>query len=145
MATMTDRTDKETGGESNLGDLELSILNVLWQGSWLTVRDVYETLRETRRVAYTTVMTVLTRLAKRRYVEQQKDGKSYLYKALVSRDALTGSYLRRIVDRLFGGRREGFYSFLVREEADLTPEKLEELRRDLDKARRGKKDRQEKL
>ena len=49
-----------------------------------TVRDVYETLREQRKIAYTTVMTVMSRLVEKEILRRQREGRGYVYEAAVS-------------------------------------------------------------
>ena len=63
-----------------LGDLEQHVMAVLWRGARpMSVRDVHEGLHYTRDVAYTTVMTVLDRLAKKAVVDRRLDGRAWLY------------------------------------------------------------------
>lgn len=63
-----------------LGDLEHAVMDVLWgRQSPTPVRDVHEELARGREIAYTTVMTVLDRLAKKGIVERRLDGRAWLY------------------------------------------------------------------
>lgn len=72
-----------------LGELEQAVMDVLWQrGEPLTVRDVHELLAAQRELAYTTVMTVLDRLAKKDIVERELDGRAWRYTAAKSRAAM---------------------------------------------------------
>lgn len=69
-----------------LGELEQAVMDVLWCRSTPTsVRDVHAELRRGRTIAYTTVMTVLDRLAKKRVVIRQLDGRAWLYRPARSR------------------------------------------------------------
>lgn len=66
-----------------LGDLEQHVMAVLWRARKpLSVRDVHELLHYSREVAYTTVLTVLDRLAKKSVVERKLDGRAWLYRPL---------------------------------------------------------------
>ena len=68
-----------------LGDLEHLIMAVLWDSSDArSVREVHERLRPERDLAYTTVMTVLDRLAKKGLVSRELDGRAWRYRAAVS-------------------------------------------------------------
>lgn len=68
-----------------LGDLEQHVMAVLWRAQRaLSVREVHELLHYTRPVAYTTVMTVLDRLAKKDVVERRLDGRAWLYRSTKS-------------------------------------------------------------
>jgi predicted transcriptional regulator len=72
---------------SKLGDLERAVMEVLWQGSPpMVVRDVVRALAE-RDLAYTTVMTVLDRLAKKGFVQRQRDGRAWSYEPSATRES----------------------------------------------------------
>lgn len=69
-----------------LGDLEHAVMDVLWARHTPTpVRDVHEELAQGREIAYTTVMTVLDRLAKKGVVARQLEGRAWLYEPARSR------------------------------------------------------------
>ncbi len=75
-----------------LGELERAVMARLWASSTpLTVREVHENLE--RELAYTTVMTVLGRLAKKGLVRQERDGKAYRYVAASSREQMAASLM----------------------------------------------------
>ena len=87
--------------KSRMGELERAVLEVLWSAEpeegWWTVRDVHAALaaRPGRRdSAYTTVMTVLQRMAGKGLVEQQRDGRAYRYRAAGSREEMTAGLMR---------------------------------------------------
>src|SRR5258708_10049621 len=86
--------------------LELECLKALWGIGEGTVRDVREILVGNRNLAYTTVMTVLDRLEKRRGVSRRKHGRSFIYVPKVSQDAMRRYSVRRLVNSFFGGSRE---------------------------------------
>jgi predicted transcriptional regulator len=72
---------------SRLGDLERAVMEVLWEGSPpLVVREVVRALVE-RDLAYTTVMTVLDRLAKKGFVRRHRDGRAWCYEPSASRES----------------------------------------------------------
>jgi predicted transcriptional regulator len=86
---------------SQLGDLERAVMERLWtapDGAAMTVRDVHADLAADRDLAYTTVMTVMDRLAKKELVEQERDGRAYRYRARASRAALTAELMRDTLD-----------------------------------------------
>ena len=79
-----------------LGDLEREVMDVLWQSYHpLTVRQVHDELsRERRRdLAYTTVMTVLDRLAKKGVVRQERADRAYSYAPMQSREEMTAALM----------------------------------------------------
>ena len=76
---------------TRLGDLERAVMDVLWDRSTsaadgVTVREVAEALRD-RELAYTTVMTVLDRLAGKGMVERERDGRAWRYRPAATREA----------------------------------------------------------
>ena len=92
--------------------LELECLKVLWQLGEGRVRDVRQALLPERRLAYTTVMTVLDRLARRGAASRRKAGRSFLYTPQVTRDALRRLALQQFIDSFFGGSEAEFRSYL---------------------------------
>lgn len=82
--------------KSHLGDLERAVMDVLWAADperWLTVREVHEALAGHRDVAYTTVMTVLDRLARKRLTHQRRDGRAFSYRPRSSRAGMTAELM----------------------------------------------------
>jgi predicted transcriptional regulator len=72
-----------------LGGLESKVMEVLWDASSpLSVREVHDVLNESADLAYTTVMTVLDRLAKKHILLRDRDGKAWLYRVAASREQL---------------------------------------------------------
>lgn len=77
-----------------LGGLEREVMSQLWSAREpLTVRQVYLGILADRDLAYTTVMTVLDRLAKKKLVVQLKDGRAYKYAPAQSREELTAALM----------------------------------------------------
>lgn len=72
-----------------LGELEQAVMDILWQRrEALTVRDVHDLLSASRDLAYTTVMTVLDRLAKKGVVRRELNGRAWHYVPAQSRAEL---------------------------------------------------------
>ena len=77
-----------------MGDLEREVMTRLWDaGEPLTVRQVHERLSSERDLAYTTVMTVLDRLAKKKLVTQQKADRAYRYSPAQTREEMTAGLM----------------------------------------------------
>ncbi|GAA4602568.1 putative transcriptional regulator [Actinoplanes octamycinicus] len=77
-----------------LGDLEREVMTQLWDApEALTVRQVHERISKNRDLAYTTVMTVLDRLAKKKLVVQMKADRAYQYAAAQSREEMTAAVM----------------------------------------------------
>lgn len=95
-----------------LGELERLVMEQLWAADGaLTVREVHDRLSTTRELAYTTVMTVLDRLAKKQLTERERDGKAWRYKAAAPREELAADLMRDALDRA-GDRREALVRFV---------------------------------
>lgn len=86
---------------TRLGDLERAVMDVLWDGAippaGVTVRDVAEALQD-RDLAYTTVMTVLDRLAGKGMVEREREGRAWRYRPSASREAYVAQLMLDALD-----------------------------------------------
>lgn len=81
-----------------LGELEAAVLAALWgSASPLSVRDVLARLPRRPPLAYTTVLTVLDRLHEKDLVAREKEGKAFLYRPRVSREAWLGEQAARVL------------------------------------------------
>jgi predicted transcriptional regulator len=89
-----------TGVAKLLGELELAVMEVIWARQSVTVRDVLEVLREERELAYTTVMTVMSRLAEKGLLLVNKEGRAYRYQAAQSREEMEVQAVGRVVQSL---------------------------------------------
>ena len=76
-----------------IGSLEADILAIVWDDKQATVRDVYETLREQRQIAYTTVMTVMNNLVKKGLLSQDRAAIAYVYKPAIPGDEVADTIL----------------------------------------------------
>lgn len=114
-----------------LGPLEIRVLEQLGSREPRSVGEVQALLRRAGHdLAYTTVMTVLSRLHDKGAVSRRRDGKRYLYWASASSERASGM-LSRLHRRLFGVARLAPVTALLNE-ADVSTEELEELRRLID-------------
>ncbi len=92
--------------------LELLCLKTLWKLQEGNVGDVRREVSTVRPLAYTTIMTVLERLARKGKVARRKSGRAYVYTPTASRDALRGVAVRELLDSFFDGSREELLRFL---------------------------------
>ena len=92
--------------------LELECLKVLWNLGKGSVKDVRQGLTANRNLAYTTVMTVLDRLARKGGVARRKVGRSFLYEPVLSREALRRLAVRDLVDCFFEGSEEALLAYM---------------------------------
>ena len=108
--------------------LELEILKVLWRDGACSVRQVRESLAARRRLAHTSVMTVMNIMLDKGYLRRDKAGGSYAYRPRVTQRATTRRMLKDLVDRAFDGSAAAVAINLL-ETADIDAEELRRLRR----------------
>jgi predicted transcriptional regulator len=98
-----------------VSDAELEVLKVLWAEGPSTVRDVAAVLRaRRRRLAYNTVLTLLSRLREKGYVASDRRDTAHVFRAIVTRDDLVGFSLSALADRVCEGAASPLVLSLVR-------------------------------
>src|SRR5688500_5724767 len=122
-----------TRTKSGLGARELAIMKVVWRLEDASVREVYETLRRQRPVAYTTVMTMMGTLETKGYLKKRADGRAFRYRPAHPERRIITSLVREFVDRVFDGASQPLLAHLVTE-GRLTKEERAELKRLIDEA-----------
>jgi BlaI family transcriptional regulator, penicillinase repressor len=118
---------------TTLTGAELEIMHVVWGLERATVRDVYEALRERRKLAYTSVMTVMKILEQKGHLKKKQEDRAYVYRPARPRAQVLQSMVRDFVDRVFQGAAKPLLVHLV-EDSRLSPQDLTEIRRLLRKA-----------
>ena len=113
---------------TGIGSLEADILSVVWEKDRTTVRAVYETLRERRTIAYTTVMTVMNNLVKKHLLTQDKSGIAYVYAPAIPGREVARTVLESVVHKLIGDQTGVAVAMLLGIDKDLTPAQTDELR-----------------
>src|SRR5574338_443997 len=108
---------------------ELEIMKVVWRIGRVSVRDVYETLREKRPVAYTTVMTMMNVLRRKGHLKAQREGRAHVYTAARPQHRVLRDMVREFLNRVFNGSAEPLVQHLVRDGRLSEPELREILRR----------------
>ena len=120
-----------------VSDAELEVLKVLWAAGPATVRDVVAALKkQRRRLAYNTVLTLLSRLRDKGYVAADKTDTAHQFHAVVTRDELLGSSLSALADRICDGTASPLVHALVRGQ-HLSRQELADLRKLLDDLAKG--------
>jgi len=100
---------------STLTPQELEIMKVVWERESATVRDVYEALLENRKIAYTTVMTMMKILETKGYLRKTRQDRAFLYRPTRPKSQVVGGMLREFIDRVFNGAAEPLVVQLVKE------------------------------
>jgi BlaI family penicillinase repressor len=117
-----------------LTEQELEIMKIVWEQDRATVRDVYEALLERRKIAYTTVMTMMNILEQKKYLRKSAEDRAYVYRPAKPKKQVIQGMVREFVDRVFNGSAEPLLVHLM-EDRKLSNKDLDELRRMIRKER----------
>jgi predicted transcriptional regulator len=107
---------------------ELAIMKVVWRLEKATVREVYETLRARRDIAYTTVMTMMKILEDKGYLKKNRADRAYVYRPAQPRHQVVGAIVRDFIDRVFDGAAAPLLLHLAKE-GKLSKDEREIIRR----------------
>ena len=113
--------------EIRLGRLELQIMNVVWVKGKATVHDVKNALSR-RKPAYSTILTMMRKLEVKGYLEHEVDGRTYVYRPLISQQAVRQGVLGDLVERLFEGSTSLLLTSLV-EQNRISKNELRQIRK----------------
>jgi predicted transcriptional regulator len=116
---------------THLGETEMEVLHHVWDLGEATVADVRERILEDREVAYTTIMTVLKKLAEKGYLTYHKEGRSYVYAPAQQPDEVQHSLLQRLMEKVFHGSPSALVQTLVQRE-DLSDAERREIKNLID-------------
>jgi BlaI family penicillinase repressor len=126
-----------------LTEQELEIMKIVWAREVATVRDVYEALLERRKIAYTTVMTMMKILEQKGFLKKRQEDRAYVYTPAQPQKQVVGGMVRDFVNRVFNGSAEPLLLHLV-EDQHLTESDLEDIRRTIRSSRQSEKAKEEK-
>lgn len=125
-------------GNPKLSRLEMQIMEVLWNCSTASIREIQESFPEKKRPAYTTIQTTVYRLETKKAVRRvKKVGNFHVFEAAVSRDLAQ----RKLIDdllALFGGRTQPVMAHLI-ESGRLTLADIKEAEKTLRQLEREEK------
>ena len=122
----------------DLGELQRTVLETVWALGEASVHQVRERLNHRRKLAYTTVLTVMQKLEKAGWLEHRSEGKSYIYSPALSREEAGAGSVRGFVKRVFEGDAMTMFQHLIRE-SDLSDGELNELRAMIEEKRKERK------
>lgn len=114
-----------------LGDSEMEVLNHVWELRQATVAQVHERILQERKVAYTTVMTVMQNLTKKGYLNFHKDGATYIYMAAKDPSKVRMDFLGHLINKVFKGSPAAMMQTLVESE-DISETEKDEIRSMID-------------
>lgn len=122
----------EKGLQQILGELEGEVMTVVWQKKSCSVRDVLCDLQKEREIAYTTVMTVMSRLHKKGFVQRIKEGQAFVYQPTMTKDELQKEAVKNVLKGIFNNSSEMTMVHFVNEVAK-NKKNLEELQKLIEK------------
>ncbi|QRK06534.1 BlaI/MecI/CopY family transcriptional regulator [Archangium violaceum] len=114
-------------GPRPLTPVELELMQIVWRKGEVSVADVLEALPPERKLAYTSVSTVLRILEQKGVLGSRKVGRGHLYSALLPREAYEVQSVRHLVETVFAGTPSALVERLV-EAVPLSPEEVEQIR-----------------
>lgn len=119
-----------------LGELEKEIMEVVWQSTKpITVRLVFESISNRRKIAYTTVMTIMSRLVKKGYLKTEVSGKAYIYKAVYTKDKFLTRISRQIIKNFVSSFGDAAVAHFAQEMGKIPADKKSKLLKMLKDAR----------
>ncbi|MCU1328862.1 MAG: transcriptional repressor, CopY family [Bryobacterales bacterium] len=105
---------------------ELEIMKIVWRLERATVRDVYEELLKERKIAYTTVMTMMKVLEQKGHLKRSAEDKAHVYQPSESRLKVVGSMVTEFLNRVFDGSAAPLLAHLV-DQKHITREELAQI------------------
>lgn len=116
-----------------LTEQELEIMKVVWELQTATVRDVYEALLRRRKIAYTTVMTMMNILEEKGYLKKRAEDKAHVYRPAQPKAKVIRAMVQEFVERVFNGSAQPLLVQLVKDR-QLSEKDLAEIARQIKEA-----------
>ncbi len=110
-----------------LGPLETEIMQIVWREKFTTVKKVHQALQKMREIAYTTVMTTMTRLAEKGVLNRKRDGLAYVYAPAVTKRDFETMMVRRVLDGLMDDYEEETITYLLDYLMENDPKRFEQI------------------
>jgi BlaI family transcriptional regulator, penicillinase repressor len=93
---------------------ELEIMKLVWKREDASVRDIYEALLEDRKIAYTTVMTMMKILESKGYLKKRRQDRAFIYRPAQPKAQVIGGMVQEFINRVFNGSAEPLLVHLVK-------------------------------
>ena len=120
---------------TRIGDLQLAIMQVLWDLGEATVNDVHKALLDERGLAPTTVATMLKKMEEKGVIAHRAEGRKFIYHPTMSAEKLTSTMVSDLTERLFEGKPMALVTHLISRH-EINPEELSELERMIARAKK---------
>lgn len=126
-------------GLNSISNLEAEIMKIVWEKNEVTVREVHEEIlrkeigiKDKGFTPYTTIMSTMTHLAKKKILDQNRIGKTYIYTAEVDKQELSKSLIHTIADTLLEGAQKELVSKFLSDTNKLSKKNIEKFIKKLD-------------
>lgn len=117
--------------ETQLGRMQLRIMQVLWDRRRASARTITDALNEAEAVSHSTVQTLLRQLEAKKAVGHESEGRTFVFVPLLQEDRVKRSAVHDLLDRVFGGNAGALVAHLLKAER-LTRAEIDELHRLID-------------
>lgn len=118
---------KQKGLSKVLGSLEAEVMEKIWLKQTASVKDVHQELLTLRPIAYTTVMTIMGRLADKRLLKKVKEGNAFIYTPVVSKEEFSKNIVSEVIDSLLEDFPDAAFSHFVKKIGQEDENKINEL------------------
>lgn len=122
----------------DLGELQRTVLETIWNLGQATVHDVRDQLKSQRKLAYTSVLTTLQNLEKSGWLKHRTQGRTYVYIPTRSRQQAGVGSVQKLIKSVFGGDALLMFQHLI-EEDQLSAQQLKKLRQMIENKKKGDK------
>jgi predicted transcriptional regulator len=112
-----------------LGPLETDIMQILWQDERSTVKKVHRRLSQGREIAYTTVMTTMSRLSEKGVLNRHREGLAYVYTPAITEEDFVSMVVRQVLDGLLDDYSDTALDYMVEYLARNNPAELRRLQK----------------
>ncbi len=117
--------------EKPLTEVELEMMNIIWRLGKGTVNQILEELPAERKLAYTSVSTIVRILEQKGYLKPIKDGRGHIYQPLVAKEIYEEASIKHLVNHVFDGTPSSLVKRLIGTK-ELSEPELREIKRLLD-------------
>ncbi len=121
--------------DQRLSGLQLAVMRAVWSRGEATVGDVHAALQDDRSLAPTTVATLLKRLETRGLLAHSKEGRQFVYRALVDADDMGRSLVTELARDMYDGKSADMFAHLL-DAGEVSAEDLARIRRMIEERER---------
>jgi len=136
MAKQNKKKSAEIGisGLNSISNLEADIMKIVWDNEKISVREVHEIMlrkemekKEHGFIPYTTVMSIMTTLAEKGLLKQDKSAKTYIYSAVVDREELSKNIIMSVADKLLNSSTASLVSAYLSDKSNIDNASIKKL------------------